>query len=461
VTLAACKALFEPSLPAHLVQSLRVTGCSSRLWRLSVPGSKSVTNRAIVLAGLAGQPIEIISPLLADDTWWGFSALEGLGFDLDVAWLPDRVVVGACTHSDKKRVELHLGQAGTLARFLPALLLNWKTVQSGSALESFFLDANAQLKRRPLTPLLQALRGLGAQIESDVLPLEIRPAVLQGETTIDGSQSGQFVSGLLIAAAGARRAVRIMRTQGLVQPDYVRITLAMLAEFGAHVEYDSELREFSVAAQEWKPPSSYTVEADASTACYFMALACALGAELQIENLGSSTLQPDFQFLGLLKQFGFAVHWNAHSCGVAAELSNTNAASECALHFDMSACSDQAITAGVMALCTGRALHVSGVAHIRHHESDRIAAFCANARALGVAVQEYPDGFLVPAGTRAFELAGAWRTHSDHRFALAGIVLAACAPQVSVLDAGCMKKTAPHFVEQLTGLGFQFAQGIV
>jgi 3-phosphoshikimate 1-carboxyvinyltransferase len=459
VTLGSCKALFEPSLPAHLARSLRVEGCSSRSWSLRVPGSKSVTNRALVLAGLAGRPIEILSPLLADDTWWGFSALEELGFDLDVSQLLRRVSIGACVLTDKKTATIHLGQAGTLARFLPALLLNWKKVQPHSDIESFILDADPQLKRRPLSPLLVALRALGADIESDFLPLELRPTALKGQVSIDGSQSGQFVSGLLLAAAGARQAIRMTRTQGLVQPDYVRITVAMLREFGVHVEHDTELRNFSVGANEWNPPSVYVVEADASTACYFLALACVLGLELHIENLGSSTLQPDFQFLEVLKKFGFAVHWNNHSCGVAVAAEFSSKTNSSLLHLDMSACSDQAITAGVMALCTGRAVHVSGVAHIRQHESDRIAAFCANTRALGIEVQENLDGFVVPAGTRASELAGDWPTHTDHRFALAGIVLAACAPQLSVLEPECMKKTAPHFIDQLGKLGLRFAQG--
>jgi 3-phosphoshikimate 1-carboxyvinyltransferase len=456
VTLATQKKLFEPSLLPHLEQSLHVTGCESRNWKLRVPGSKSVTNRALVLAGLAGRSVELLSPLLADDTWWGFQALEELGFRLDVSQLPERVVIEIPERSGKKNVSLHLGQAGTLARFLPALLLNWKTVFPDSSLNLFFIDADAQLKKRPLTPLIHALRALGAHVEADHLPLHLQPNELQGHARIDGSQSGQFVSGLLLAAAGSRRACRISRVNHLVQPDYVRITLAMLKEFGAQVVHDAELHEFSILPGAWDALPSYTIEADASTACYFAALACVLGAELKIENLGSATLQPDFQFMSLLQRFGFLLHWNENECFVSRSPNLIDASSHKTLNLDMSACSDQALTAGVMSLCTGRGVRVSGVAHIRNHESDRIASFCANVRALGVAVQENIDGFVVPAGCDAASLRGDWPTHNDHRFALAGIVLAACAPQVSILEPGCMKKTAPGFVEHLIQIGFKF-----
>jgi 3-phosphoshikimate 1-carboxyvinyltransferase len=463
VKLSQTKALFEPSVPKQLAQSLRVEGCSSRTWKLSVPGSKSVTNRALVLAGLSAQPIELCSPLLADDTWWGFCALEKLGFDFDLSQFPQRVRIAPpqAPGNGIQNISLHLGQAGTLARFLPALLLNWQTLYPNVPIDRFTLDADAQLQRRPLTPLLEALRSLGARIEFDHLPLQIQSSPLQGQTQIDGSQSGQFLSGLLLAAAGSRRQCRISRVNNLVQPDYVRITLAMLNEFGADVVHDNDLHEFSIEAKTWRPPESYSVEADASTACYFIALACVLGAELSIENLGSKTLQPDFQFLEILKSFGFPVYWKEFSCGVGAAVPRLPSAESSMLHLDMSACSDQAITAGVVALCTGQGVRVSGVAHIRHHESNRIAAFCANARALGVAVQEFEDGFLVPGGTKVEHLHGVWPTHHDHRFALAGLVLAACAPQLSVLNVECMKKTAPHALAHLMGIGFSFDQGIV
>lgn len=450
------ESLFEPQIPPAFAQSIRVAGCVSKVWSLRVSGSKSVTNRALVLAALSGKSLEILSPLLSDDTWWGFCALETLGFSLDVSGLPEKVIV----HPPQPRtardgVSLYVGQAGTLARFLPAVLLNWNRLHPQAPVAAFHLEADPQLMRRPLSPLVGALRQWGGHIRGESLPLQISPSELQGDCTIDGSQSGQFLSGLLLTAAGAGHACRIERTRTLVQPDYVRITIAMLKDFGVHIESDNALTKFSIQQKhQWNSPESYSIEADASTACYFAALASVLGVNLKVENMGSDTLQPDFQFITLLRHFGFSVAVSPRSFEVCGAVGEQKYSDE--LHLDMSACSDQALTAGVMALCTGRGVRVSGVAHIRHHESDRIAAFCANCALLGVEVEEYADGFRVPSGVSARQLRGVWPTHGDHRFALAGLVLTACASSVKVHDAACMKKTAPHFVRQLSECGVIF-----
>lgn len=447
--------LFAPQIPESSAQSLRVLGCATKEWALRVSGSKSVTNRALVLAALCGKPLEIASPLLSDDTWWGFRALDAMGFALDVSGLPEKAIVHPPeSRAVQESVSLFVGQAGTLARFVPAVLLNWNRIHPQAPVKTFRMEADPQLMRRPLSPLVGALRQWGARITGESLPLEMAPSDLQGACTIDGSQSGQFLSGLLLAAAAAGHACRIERTHTLVQPDYVRITLAMLQAFGVQIECDAELTRFFIPQQRWQAPECYVIEADASTACYFASLASVLRVNLKVENIGSNTLQPDFQFIQMLQKFGFNVTVRPTAFevwGASAEQTDSDE-----LHFDMSACSDQALTAGVMALCTGRGVRVSGVAHIRHHESDRIAAFCANCAQLGIVVEEHADGFRVPSGVQAQHLSGVWPTHGDHRFALAGIVLAACAPRVAVLDAACMKKTAPHFVRQLTQCGVLF-----
>lgn len=450
--------LFLPQVPDELTQLLRVAQLPpNKKWNVRVSSSKSVTNRAIVLAAMSSEAVELQGPLLADDTWWGLKALDTLGCELDLSRLPDQIVISPPRARPQRTcIELHTGQAGTLARFLPAALLNWNRIHPDAAVNLFRITADAQLMQRPLSPLLDALQEWGAQIQKNSWPVHLIPSLLAGVCRIDGSQSGQFLSGLLMAAAGSGRECMIERVNQLVQPDYVRITASMLAEFGVDVIHDPELFRFFVDGSQFKPPTRYSIEADASTACYFAALACVLQCEIEILNLGSSTLQPDFMFLDFLQRFSCRVDSSPHECRIVGLRANSVVLNDSPLSFDMTACSDQAITAGVLALCTGRAVLVTGVAHIRHHESDRIASFCTNCQALGVAVTEYPDGFFVPAGTQPDKLAGVWRTHKDHRFALAGIVLASCAPHVSVEHVSCMRKTAPDFLQKLVDLGFKF-----
>jgi len=460
--------LFAAQLPAGFASAgVRVVGhrSANTPWTLAVPGSKSVTNRALILAGLAAQPLEIQAPLLADDTWWGCRALEQLGFRLDVSHLPDVLKLepplaagissaGSSPHSSL--LSIHLGQAGTLARFFPALLVNWQQLYPNVPWSAFELTADPQLMRRPLSPLLQALNQLGAQINDQTWPIVLRPAHLQGQCRVDGSQSGQFLSGLLLAAGGARTSCEIIRENNLVQPDYVRITAQMLRDFGVALSHDMEFSRCVVHPGTWNPPAIYKVEADASTACYFAALACVLNLQLTIENLGYSTLQPDFQFIKILNEFGACVEARER-CTMIRPSGVDDFSTSNELLLDMTACSDQAMTAGVMSLCSGRPLTVTGVSHIRHHESDRIAAFCRNCAQLGVEVEEFESGFRVRPPVDPLQLVGDWPTHSDHRFALAGLVLAARAPGVRVLQVECIKKTAPGFVRQLIQAGFEFS----
>jgi len=457
--LASLEHLFSPQIPPQLSQFLYVSQLpEQKTWAVNVSPSKSVTNRAIVLSAMSSKPIELNGPLLADDTWWGLTALESLGFALDLSALPEKIKLYPPNRfSTRECVDLHVGQAGTLARFLPAALLNWNVSHPQAQVQQFKLTADPQMMKRPLLPLLNGLKEWGAHIPSIHWPVELRPSQLSGTCRIDGSQSGQFLSGLLLAAAGSGQHCSIERFNHLVQPDYVRITLSMLADFGIEVVHDAEFVHFSVPAQKLNPPKSYTIEADASTACYFAALACVLGRELNVLNLGSATLQPDFQFFEFLKQFFCQVSTRAQSCNVIGVSSERELPNDAPLSLDLTHCSDQAITVGVLALCTRKSVRVTGVAHIRHHESDRIASFCKNCHELGVAAVEYPDGFHVPVGIHPQKLSGVWKTHNDHRFALAGVVLAACAPNVAVENVGCMKKTAPDFIQKLSALGFQFS----
>lgn len=448
-------------------------GKPQRLIRVAVPGSKSFTNRAIVLAALSGRPLVLKGCLFSDDSYWGFAALLRLGYTLSIEWDTAQVKLHPPAMGWKLPaggVSLHMGMAGTLGRFFPSVILNASVDPLSSGDESAHywaqLTAEPRLCERPLADLVIALRQLGARIDGDALPLRVYPSGLAGECSVSGARSGQFLSGLILAACAGSHPVTIRRVDNLVQPDYVRMTIDAARRFGADVEADADLRIIRTRPVAGLYPAGghYTVEADASTACYYLALAALLGIRLQVDHLGSTTRQPDLGLVEVLQRMGAAIDLRQTTVSCTGAPMGSSAAQSAVgtpsvfpvlrggYTLDFTPLSDQALTAGVLALFADAPITVTGVAHIRKHESDRVACFCANVNELGGQAVEHPDGFTVhPLGNR--QLAGVWKTHADHRFALAGFLLAARMPLVSIEDPACCEKTAPGFFAHMEHLG--------
>lgn len=487
----AIRALFEARSPASRdVRALRCVATPGleepgRTFSLCVPGSKSLSNRALVLAAMSQDAVHLEGLLFADDVYWGLLALVRLGMEVELdaqscsaslRWLPDESR-SRLTASDDP---LHLGMAGTLARFLPAVILTMPEARWRSWTNGVPLDGAQRLRQRPLTPLVAALRQWGARIEGDALPIRIYPSLLKGNTFISGSESGQFFSGLILAASGAQHPVTIERTEGLVQPDYVRMTIAAARAFGAEVEADADLNHVRCHPVPRLGPAQgrYTIEADASTACYFFALAVMFDLDLTVSNIGSTSLQPDLGFVGFLQKMGASFEVKA---GSVRHCPRGHVRLQGGFSADFGLLSDQALTAGVLAVMATAPISISGVAHIRKHESDRIHSLVTNLKALGVEAHEQPDGFTVcpwagGCGSAAAEgalpnkeptvaarrrdlatMAGVWPTHGDHRFAMTGALLSLWAPGVVVADPFCCEKTAPAFFQDLERLGVVFS----
>jgi 3-phosphoshikimate 1-carboxyvinyltransferase len=429
--------------------------------KIRVPGSKSFTSRAIVLAGLCKRPVLLESVLLSDDSYWGLDVLLRLGFSLDIDTEACTVAIHRKSESTAPRGssirQLQLGMAGTLARFVPALLLNSDWIDA----QGVELTGERRLCERPLLPLTQALRELGADIVGDSLPIRVKYSQLAGACSISGAVSGQFFSGLVLAGSAARHAVRIQRTEQLVQPDYVRMTIAAAREFGAVITDDPDLCLVTTQPVPELYPAAgrYVIEADASTACYFFAIAVVFDLDLEVTNLGSSTLQPDLRFTKFLERLGARFEIQSHSVRHVPRGSRELLGG---FEMDFSDMSDQALTAGVLALFANAPIRIFGIGHIRKHESDRISCFVENVVALGVTANEEPAGFTVaplsPEGGAqgACGLVGVWKTHRDHRFAMSGAILAMLAPGVSIENPSCCEKTAPGFFVELERMGVEF-----
>ncbi len=419
-----------------------------------IPGSKSFTNRAVVLAGMGRDSVTLHGFLFSEDSYWGLDALSKLGFQIEINYELKKVNITPPKRDFITQQNIFFGKAGTLARFFPAVILNWQKTFSISNTLKATVSGEAQLMRRPLSPLIVALKELGADISSELMPMEISSSNLGGSCSISGEVSGQFLSGLLLVASGSKNNIKINRTHNLVQPDYVKMTIEAIQTFGVQVSCDPNLNIFDIQAYSKNLGiENYSIEADASTCCYFIALAFLHNFNLRIQNLGSLTLQPDFKFIKILIQMGARIDVNETETIVYKSDINTKPKGN--FSFDFSLFSDQALTLGAIGLFADGPIGISGVSHIRHHESDRISCFVKNILSLGLKIEEKADGFIIyPIHKSMDDIYGDFETWEDHRFAMTGFLISSMMNNVMIKNPKCVEKTAPQFFNQVKELGF-------
>jgi len=274
---------------------------------VGVPGSKSLTNRLLITAALASGTTTLENALFSDDSLYLAGALQALGFDVHLDPDHARVTIkGQGGRIPSARADLFIGSAGTAARFLTAFL----TLGSGE----YRLDGDPRMRERPMAGLVEALTGLGAQIQpggtpdsSAALPLVITASGLPGgRTHVSGSTSSQFLSALLMAAPYARQPVEVVLTTELASKPYVELTLVVMSDFGVQVEREGWQR-FTVPPGQYRPRDPYTIESDASAASYFFAAPAICGGAVRVENITRRSKQGDLAFLGVLEHMGCSV----------------------------------------------------------------------------------------------------------------------------------------------------------
>lgn len=409
--------------------------------KIRVPGSKSFTNRALIVAALARGESLISGVLRSDDSYWCLQALRSLGVNASIEG-DQAVIQGVAGVWPNRYADLFIGAAGTIARFLPGAIAAGRGGQ-------YRIDGIQQLRRRPLLPLIKGLTALGAKIsaqgDAGGLPLVIEgTGLVGGKVQIPGDVSSQFLSGLLLASPLAWQQVEIFVEKGLVQPEYVGITVQLMRQFGAQVEHDGQFRTFKVS------PGGYTaqrlsLEADASTACYFLTAAALTQGTVRVTNVGYSSLQPDARFIDVLERMGCRCEKQKDYLEVIGPKVIKGG-----FTIDMKPMSDQAITIAALAPFADAPIRVTNVAHIRHHESDRISVITSALRRLGIKVVEEEDGFTVYPGRPQGAVLD---PHDDHRQAMTYALLALRVPGIKIMDPGCVSKTCPTFYEQLQKLG--------
>ena len=412
-----------------------------------VPGSKSLTNRALLLAGAATGVTTLHGVLASDDTeaMVGMLRAIGVGIEHETNTCTMRVVglggapVSTSVAESKSSVVIDVRKSGTAARFTVPFL--------AAGQGAFTVDAHEQMRARPMGDLVTSLGDMGVRIEPLLepghLPLRLTATGLAGGVVrIPGNVSSQFLSGLLLAAPLARTEMTIEVVGDLVSIPYVDLTLSVMRSFGAQVQHEN-YAHFGIAPTGYTSPLDYWVEPDASAASYFFAAAVATGGCVRVNGLGSSAEQGDVRFADVLGELGAVVERTDDYLQVT---------SNGPLHggrVNMADCSDTAQTLAAIAPLASGPISVSGIGFIRHKETDRIAAVVNELRRLDIRASADDDGFtIVPGPVRS----GTVETYDDHRMAMSFTVLGLAQPGISIADPGCVAKTFPAFFDVIESL---------
>jgi 3-phosphoshikimate 1-carboxyvinyltransferase len=402
-----------------------------------VPGSKSLTNRALVLASLAEGTSTLAGALVADDTEAMAAALSQLGAEIVL----DRVLTTVSGVGGRLRpgpLEIDARLSGTTARFVLPVL----TLGDGP----YVLDGAEPLRDRPMGPTIEALRRLGAEVDDTHrpghLPVVVRAGEVRGDGVgVDGELSSQFTSGLLLAAAAMPAGLAVDLLGPVVSRPYLDMTVAVLRAFGVDAGSDGERRL-------WVQPgglraTDYTIEPDASAASYFLAAAAICGGRVRVPDLGAASLQGDARFADTLAAMGAAVHQDAGSTEVRGSRRLRG------IDVDLTDMPDMAQTLAAVAVFADGPTRVRGVEVIRGHETDRIAAVVTELRRCGIDAHEHHDGFTIHPGTPQPSRV---ETYRDHRMAMSFALLGLRAPGIAIADPGCVAKTFPDFFDHLDRL---------
>ena len=406
---------------------------------VEIPGSKSITARALFLAAAAEGTTVLRRPLLSDDSEGFAEGLITLGYAVDRqpgAW----TIVGRPAGPAVRDADVFCRDGATTARFLPAL------VAAGTG--EFRFDASAQMRRRPLGPLTGALRDLGVDLtfrgEEGHHPLTVHAdGIKGGHVTLDAGLSSQFLTALLLVGPLTAEGLDITVTD-LVSAPYVEITLAMMRRFGVDVTRDGDT--FHVPATPYQA-NDYLIEPDASTASYFLAAAALTGRSVTIPGLGSDALQGDVRFANVLREMGADVEMTADSVTV------TGREQLRGITVNMRDISDTVPTLAAIAPFASGPVRIEDVYNIRVKECDRLDACAANLRAMGVPVTTGRDWIEIqPAEPHGAHIA----CHGDHRIAMSFSIAGLRTPGVTLDDPGCVKKTFPGFHDALADLRAAF-----
>jgi len=403
------------------------------------PGSKSLTNRALIIAALAKGRSSLTGALESEDTEVMIESLRKMGVFIDEDHNQHTLVVDGCGGQFQlDHIELFIANSGTSMRFLTAMV----SVGTGN----FRLDGIARMRERPIGDLIDTLRALGSDIRTETdnrcPPVLVSAKGLPGgKATIAGSISSQYLSGLLMAAPYANRDVELTVEGELVSVPYVEMTMQIMRDFGVKVESE-DYQRFHIPSNQCYQARQYDIEPDASAASYFWGAAAVTQGKVTVQGLSQDALQGDVGFCECLEKMGCEVDYQPHEITVVGKPLR-------GIEVDMGTISDTVQTLAAVALFAEGPTKITGVAHNRHKETDRISDLSTELRRLGAEVNEFEDGLEIHPRPL---LAARIETYNDHRMAMSLALVGLKVPGVVILNPSCTGKTYPHFFQDLERL---------
>ena len=406
---------------------------------VNVPGSKSYTNRALIIAALAHGKSVLENALFSDDTKYMVASLKDLGLDLTEHCDKNIITVnGQGGRFPVQTADLFVGNAGTAMRFLTAML----TLGDGC----YKIDGVERMRDRPIQDLLDGLNQLGANVRSvnntKCPPVQINADSLKGGACkVNGDLSSQYISALLMVAPYCCTNVTLQIIGELVSKKYVEMTMALMEYFGVTVENES-FSTFFIESNQRYTAKEYYVEPDASSASYFLAAAAIAGGRVRVNGIGYKSIQGDASFVDILEKMGCSVERGEDFIEVqGGRLKGVDV--------DMSDMPDVAQTAAAVAVFAEGKTRIRNVGNLRIKETDRITAVVNEMRRIGIECTEFDDGFeIVPSDPKPGEI----ETYDDHRMAMSFSLIGLKAKGIKIKNPECVTKTFPDFFERLFAL---------
>lgn len=406
-----------------------------------VPGSKSMSNRAFLLAALSPEPVTLYHLLESQDTIYMAKALAQMGIFLD--W--DTKTHVAMVKGGRRPTGNHtffVGNAGTAMRFL----VSYVALGEGE----FVLDGDERMRQRPIEDLLRALRELGVDVVSEKAngcpPVRVRARGVDGGMChLPGEKSSQYLSSLLMAAPQFFRETEIVVEGDLASKPYADMTLAMMEHFGVKVKKNGYER-FVVEPQLYTSPGKYAIEADASSASYFLAMTAILGGEIRIEGVGSESLQGDSRFASVLEKMGCEVVYDPHAVMLRSDGKLRG------IVVDLNDMPDLVPTLAVVALFAEGETRILNVANLRIKECDRLSALATELTKIGASVEEGAD-YLVVRGNGSYHGAQL-HTYEDHRMAMAFSLVGLKVEGITIENPGCVSKSFPEYFDYFEAVAY-------
>ncbi|MCO5568030.1 hypothetical protein L7F22_021726 [Adiantum nelumboides] len=420
--------------------------------KLKLPGSKSLSNRILLLAALAEGTTVVENLLDSEDVRYMVGALKTLGLDVQEDFSTNEATLVGCgghfpVGATEQSILLFLGNAGTAMRPLTAVV----TAAGGRA--RYTLDGVPRMRERPIQDLVDGLKQLGADVDC-IMDTKCPPVLVKaagglpgGKVKLSGAISSQYLTALLMAAPLALGDVEIEIVDKLVSIPYVDMTLKLMERFGVKAIRDDDWQKFTIkGGQTYKSPGHAYVEGDASSASYFLAGAAVTGGTVTVEGCGTSSLQGDVKFAEVLEKMGAKVEWTEHSVTVSGSPKDPSSGKRLrGIDVNMNSMPDVAMTLAVAALFADGPTAIRDVGNWRVKETERMVAICTELQKLGASVVEGPDYCIItpPKGL----ISATIDTYDDHRMAMA-FSLAACENvPITINDPGCTRKTFPDYFE--------------